>query len=333
MTNTATPQTTPEYSIGYREFIRATFRGIGQVMFQNNAWTGLLFLAGIFWGSYASHTPAVAWGALVAILVSTLTGYLLKQPREDGDTGLWGFNGVLVGCGVMTFLGSSVLSWCVLVLCSAMTVWVRKGFNKIMAPWGINSLTFPFVFCTWIFIICARVFANMPPEFMSTAALPSSVAAQADSFSLLQLVEYWLRGISQVFLVDSWVTGLFFLAALAVSSIWAAAWAAIGSAVALLVIIVMGGPAADISQGLYGFSAVLTGIALGCTFYKPNWKSFVWTLIGIVATVFVQAAMNVAFTPLGLPTFTGPFCLTTWLFLLPGLHLDVRQEPDHTFWG
>ncbi|MDE6928849.1 MAG: urea transporter, partial [Muribaculaceae bacterium] len=42
--------------------IRTLLRGAGQVMFQCSSWTGLLFLAGIFWGAYASHTPAVAWG-------------------------------------------------------------------------------------------------------------------------------------------------------------------------------------------------------------------------------------------------------------------------------
>ena len=146
------------------EHLRIFLRGAGQVMFQPSAWTGLLFIIGIFWGAYTSHTPEVAWGALLGLFVSTLTGYLIDMPSDDGKQGLWGFNGVLVGCAFPTFLGNTVWVWIALVLCSAMTVWVRTGMNNVMAPWRVNSFTFPFVFCTWIFILAARAMNSMPPD-------------------------------------------------------------------------------------------------------------------------------------------------------------------------
>nr|MDE5638385.1 urea transporter [Odoribacter sp.] len=57
---------------------------------------------------------------------------------------------------------------------------------------------------------------------------------------------------------------------------------------------------------------------------KVNWRTFLWSLVGIVATVFIQAAMDTFFTPFGIPTLTGPFCVATWLFLLPHLNLDKK---------
>ena len=54
----------------------ALLRGAGQVMFQGNALTGFFFLLGIFWGAYESDTPAVAWGAVVGLLSSTLAGVM-----------------------------------------------------------------------------------------------------------------------------------------------------------------------------------------------------------------------------------------------------------------
>ncbi len=41
-------------------FVDDMLRGAGQVMFQNNAWTGLLFFCGIFWGAYETDNIAVA---------------------------------------------------------------------------------------------------------------------------------------------------------------------------------------------------------------------------------------------------------------------------------
>jgi urea transporter len=133
------------------------------------------------------------------------------------------------------------------------------------------------------------------------------------------MVEWWLRGVSQVFLIDSWVTGVLFLIGLSLSSGRAALWAAIGSGVALLAASAFGAPADGVSAGLYGFSATLTGIALGDTFGGRGWRSWLWAITGVVATVFIQAGMNALVAPLGLPTLTAPFCVATWLFLLPGL--------------
>ena len=69
------------------DFLKILLRGTGQVMFQNNVWTGLLFFIGIFWGAYAEKAGVVAWGALLGVGVSTLTGYLLGLPEREGRRG------------------------------------------------------------------------------------------------------------------------------------------------------------------------------------------------------------------------------------------------------
>ncbi|MCB9017405.1 MAG: urea transporter [Prevotellaceae bacterium] len=316
------------------EFVKVVLKGAGQVMFQNSAITGLLFFAGIFWGAYEEGQGVVAWGALVGVVVSTLTGYLLGLPCKDGSEGLWGFNGILVGCAMLTFLGNTVFTWLALIFCSAMTTWMRTGFNNALGKFKVNSFTFPFVFTTWLFVLASRAMQAMPPEFMSTPELPAIQFSSDINMGFGDLVVYWLKGISQVFLINSWVTGALFLIGLFLCNKWAAIWAGASSAIALFIILVFKGPGTDISNGLYGFSAVLTGIALGMVFYKVNWRSAIWAVIGVVATVFIQAAMNIFFTPLGLPTFTAPFCLATWLFFLPLFKFDVKSEEleDHSTW-
>ena len=269
---------------GSFDFIKILLRGTGQVMFQNSAWTGLLFMIGIFWGAYAEGQGLVGWGALLGVTVSTVTGYLLGFPAKDGEQGLWGFNGVLVGCAFPTFMGNTVWMWLALALCSALTTWVRAGFNNVMAPWKVNSFTFPFVFCTWMFLI------------------------------------------------NSWVTGICFLAGLFLCSRWAALWAAIGSALALLTVVALKASGSDISDGLYGYSPVLTAIALATVFYKPNFRSALWAVLGILVTVFIQAGMYMLMAPVGIATLTGPFCITTWLFLLPLVRFDDEEKPDHSNW-
>ena len=312
--------------------IRILLRSAGQVMFQNNAWTGLLFFAGIFWGAYHEGQGIVAWGALLGVVVSTLAGYLLGLPAADGEQGLWGFNGVLVGCAFPTFLGDTVWMWLALALCAALTVWVRTAFNNVLAPYKVNSLTFPFVFCTWLFLLAARALQGLPPAHMGEPSLPTAVAASADLHAG-DLAVCWLKGISQVFLIDSWVTGALFLAGLLASSLRAAAWAAAGSALGLLAALSLGASGGDVAAGLYGFGPVLTAVALATVFYRPGFRSAVWALLGIVVTVFVQAGMDVLTAPVGIATLTAPFCIVTWLFLLPLVRFDDAEGPDHSNWN
>lgn len=305
-------------------FPRTFLRGIGQVMFQDNVWTGLLFLIGIIWGAYSEGQGIVAQGVITGTIVSTLTGYILQLPDNKGANGLWGFNGSLVGAAFPTFMGDTVWMWIALVLCSAFTTWVQSGMDNVLRHWKMSSFTFPFVLSTYFFLLASRLFSNMPPEYMGSPELPGNDGGVL-SISIAELLIYWLKGISQVFLINSWQTGLFFLAGLAISNLRAAAWAAISSAIALLVAIVWKGPAHDIAHGLYGFSAVLTGIALGATYCNRSWQTSIWTVLGVIMTVFIQAAMNAFFSPMGLPTLTGPFCVATWLFLFPKYKFFAKE--------
>ena len=316
---------------GSFDFIKILLRGTGQVMFQNSAWTGLLFMIGIFWGAYAEGQGLVGWGALLGVTVSTVTGYLLGFPAKDGEQGLWGFNGVLVGCAFPTFMGNTVWMWLALALCSALTTWVRAGFNNVMAPWKVNSFTFPFVFCTWMFLLAARAMHGLPTTHMADPALPAAFSS-LESIRFGDLAVYWLKGIGQVFLINSWVTGICFLAGVFLFSRWSALWAALGSALALLTVIALKASGSDISDGLYGYSPVLTAIALATVFYKPNFRSALWAVLGILVTVFIQAGMYMLMAPVGIATLTGPFCITTWLFLLPLVRFDDEEKPDHSNW-
>lgn len=304
-------------------FFKLFFKGAGQVMFQGNIWTGIFFLAGIFYGSYETGNPAVAWGAVVGLFMSTITGYLLRYPAEKGTDGLWGFNGILVGCALPTFLGNVPLMWLAIVIFSSMTTWVMVGLNNLLAPYKVSSFTFPFVLTTWFILLAARIMHGLPDSGLGTPEIPGAFSATINA-NFLDLVIYWLKGIAQVFLINSWVTGILFLIGLFISSRWAALWAAIGSALALAVAILYQCNGSDIANGLFGFSPVLTAIALGTTFYHVNWRTAIWSLLGIFATVFIQAGMDTFFEPMGIPTLTGPFCLATWLFLLPHLKLDKK---------
>jgi len=93
-------------------FVDINLRGTAQVMFQNNPITGALFLAAIGWGSYAGGVPEVAIGGLLGLVTATLTALWLRVDHEGLAAGLYGYNGILVGLALATFLASNVQLWC-----------------------------------------------------------------------------------------------------------------------------------------------------------------------------------------------------------------------------
>ena len=86
-------------------------RGIGQVMFQNNALSGLLMLVGIFLNSWQLGVLAVG-GNIISTLAACISGY----GRDDIKNGLYGFNGTLIGIAVGVFMQLSL--WSLLLMVS-----------------------------------------------------------------------------------------------------------------------------------------------------------------------------------------------------------------------
>ena len=106
-------------------------RRIGQVMFQNNALSGLFMLIGIFLNSWQMGILAVCGN-----MISTLTAYFSGYKHNDIKNGLYGFNGTLVGIAVGVFLQLSVGSLIMLIIASALSTWIAYFFQSAtFAPW------------------------------------------------------------------------------------------------------------------------------------------------------------------------------------------------------
>lgn len=314
-------------------FLDINLRGAGQVIFQNNPLTGLFFLAAIIWGAIASGQIDIAIGAVVALVVATVTAMLLNVDQTSLEQGMFGFNGVLVGVAVPTLLADGAAMWFILLVGAAVSTVVMLAVSKIMKTWEAPALTFPFVLTTWFLVLGAYSFGHLPIASMGPAALPHALdtAGAESALNVTELFLAWLKGPAQVFLINNPVSGVLVLVGLLVSSAWAAGLAAIGAAVALAVSLALGASLAAVTAGLYGFSPVLTAVGLGCVFYAPSPRVLVFALLGTVFTVLVQGAMNAGVAPLGIPTFTAPFVFVTWLFLLP--KADLKPHPHGLMQG
>ncbi len=306
-------------------FVDTCLRGAAQVMLQNNPITGLVILIGIGVGAFVSGNPRLIGGAVVGVAVGTVTALLLRADRSSLRQGLFGFSPLLTAIGVLLFLRTDPLVWLYVVFGAAATTLVTLALSKVLGTWEVPALTFPFVLVTWALLFGAYQFRTLAVKTATPPALPGHVkteSASLNSHTLGSMVEE----IAQVYLIESRIAGLIILIGLVINSRRTALFAIIAAVVASLIAIWFDAGATPIDQGLWGFNAVLTGIALGAVLYQPSWSTGLYALAGIIATVFVQAAVTTILTPYGIPTLTAPFVITTWLFLLAKRHFTPRNQ-------
>lgn len=299
-------------------FPKTCLRGAGQVFFMENALTGLLFLVAIAYASYATGVWATTIGAIIGLIVASLTALLLDCDGDSINSGLFGFNGVLIGVALPTFIAASPALWFCIIIGAAVSTVVTAAFSATLTKsWGIPGSTGPFVLTAWLMVAGAYSFGvldvtgNAPK--LASDYLQGIVVIPAP----LELVQIFFRNIAQVFLLGSAISGVIILVGILIASVRAGIAAAIGSLIAMIMAITMRADPAVVIQGLYGFSPVLTAIAVGVIFLKTSGKVVVYTTLATIVTVFVQGAYDVIMTPLGLPSFTAPYVLTMYLFIAP----------------
>jgi urea transporter len=304
--------------------VDALLRGTGQVMFQNNPLTGLLFLVGIF-----VNSPTLGVAALVGLSASTLAAWLLGADRVLLRNGLFGFNGILTGIGLAFFLEPNPALFAYIVLGGAVSSVVMLALATLLGAWDVPALTAPFVLVTWLLLFAVYQFAVLDPtERIAPAALDPAARVQTElrelptstqgaGFTAVNLVNGFFRGVGEVMFQDSLVSGAIFLLGILINSRISFAFAVLGSALGMLTALALGGNGFWVYHGLYGFNAVLCAIALGGLFFVLTWQSAVYAVLSTVLASVAFAAIAVLLSPLGMPALTAPFVLVTWLFLLP----------------
>jgi urea transporter len=307
------------------EFFEDCLRGVGQVMFMNNPITGLLVLVAAW-----TYDPWLGFGGTVGVMVSTLTALLLGFDREAIRLGLFGFNGVLCGLALATFLAPP---WD-----GVSTVWivaVSAGSSVAMAAlaalfggaWGVPPFTFAFNISVLLFLVSGlhmvrgRVGELVEPTAPAvtgpavSGALRESATAVGgtDAIGVLNAV---FRGIGQLFFVNSIIGGVLVLIGILICSRIAALFAVIGSVIGMLVGIALGASGVQVYNGLWGFNSYDACLAIAGVFYVLTWRSALLGMACAAYTALLFGAIGSFLGPWGLPAMTLPFCFGVLTFVM-----------------
>lgn len=302
-------------------FVNATLRGVGQVIFANNPVTGLLILVAMF-----IQAPWLGVMSLCGVAAATLTAMALRLPRDMIQNGIFGLNGLLIGAA-MGFAGRAgngpwSPTWLVAAIAlSALATGVMHAVGTFFAvrlkapPLGVafNSVMLGFV--ALVVFVPQTPFDLGPPP----AAFPSGAV---DGLRLLRSIP---AGLGQVFFSVQGLPISLILLAIGLCTPIGLLVALLGCAMSLLAGLLLGAKPDELYLGLWGYNAALTATAIGGVFYTPNRRSIAIGALCAFLAAIASIGMARALSPLHLPVLSFPFTLVTigcfWLLrrTLPSL--------------
>ncbi|MBN6203468.1 urea transporter [Staphylococcus saprophyticus] len=296
--------------------MRIVLKNISQVLLLNNAWTGLLILLGLFVGSWKVGVMALI-ASVIALLLAKRTNY----SEEEINTGLSGFNPVLTAIALTLFLVPQWYSLIIILVAIVITMPIGSAFREFFKPFSVPMLTMPYVFVSWLILLMSFQFKFVNAD---VNILPNAIKEIQFSGHHIQFINAFLSGFSEIFLLKSVLAGTLILIGIFIASRKAGVYAIVANLIGFLAVIVLGANHDQINEGLFGYNVILTVLALGIAF-RTRIQRPISIVLGILLTVVIHAGMTTLLTPYGLPVFTLPFIIATWIMLFAGNQMKAQE--------
>lgn len=306
--------------------VDSTFRGMGQVIFINNPLSGLIFFIAVL-----IYSPWSALLFIVSAYACTLTAHLFGYPIDKIRAGLYSFNGALIALLLANFLTPKG-SWGILlyaVIAAGSSVPLYHAATKVLTEkLGIPVLSLPFS------LVGLAVLLLMPTVAYGFAkhALLNPVAdsftginpalrpkADADPVPLADgLFNALIRGVSEVFLLNSVIVGALVILGILISCRRSAVATVVGSAAASGLGVLLGADGYQVYAGLWGYAGALTAVALygRSQILVPTWEAFLLTIAAAAASGFLYGALAEFLSSFGAIPLSLPFVLITVMTVL-----------------
>ncbi|REB04805.1 urea transporter [Sporosarcina sp. BI001-red] len=294
--------------ITWREITTATCKGVSQVLFIENTITGIFILLAI-----AVSSPLLGIVALLSSLFGTLIGIAGKADEQLIHQGLLGYSPVLTGMALMLFL-TGPYHWIIALVGAVVTAFFSVTVMHFMRHSEIPVLTFPFIIVSWIILLASyrldiiQLSSDLVPQDLSRWDL--HIAGKVSA------VQAMLNGMGQIFFLHNLASGVL----LYIGLFWAGwrfgVFAIVGNIFAVLTAFALFAEHSLIHAGLYGYNAILTILAVSVVFKDATNRLAILTgILGACLSVPMTGAVTTLLMPYGLPAFTMPFVLCTWLLL------------------
>jgi len=295
-------------------FLDNYYRSLGETVFVNNPFLGMLILVSIFIG-HAKAGLGCALGGLIATMTDQFLGL---HPQSMLDSGVSSFNGSLLGT-VLPALFHLVSDqgheqesklWVAVCFGSFVSVFISSALLNSLGKLKAPFMTLPFNFIALISFLNFQSSEFSPP---AESDLPLN-----DSIDWMKVLEGCVLSMGQVYAVQNIITSIIMWAAVFLYNPVLALLSALGAIIGTFLPLAFLDPSSyeSVYTGLWGYSCILSMAAVSFACFPLSKKSIFAGFVNVICTVFAQKSLITTLSKAKLPVFTLPFTLSTLLMVL-----------------
>ncbi len=276
-------------------FVDSILFSYAQIFFSSRRWFGGVVLLSTF------IVPELGLVALLGVVVSNLTAYLLKFDETKIRNGFYGFNGILFGAAAVFYFKLTLFLLVLVFVFIIITFFVSAVLeHHLAAVFNLPGLSLPFVVTLYIFVIFLTNFNFIQPrnfEFIDYAFLGF----------LPPIVKTYFKSFALIVFQSSIVSGIIFAVAILFFSRVMFILSVIGFLVNQLFVQLIMPQHGETFVVLSSFNSILTSFALGGNLIIPSKKSFLLTVISSLMIVILTGFFSKLLSPYLLPVLVLPF--------------------------
>ncbi len=302
-----------------KQFIKSIIFSYSQIFFSTNLIFGILLFVVSFFDIYAGLA------GVLSVVVTNFTAKTIGFNTKNIDSGLYGFNALLVGLGIGVYFNFSLLLLLIIVLASVFTLFITIATEGFLYKYGLPFLSLPFLIGIWGITLASSEFTHLGISQRGVYFLNElySIGGQnlvdfynwTNELPVTQSLKTYFISLGAIFFQYNVLTGIIIAIGLFYYSRIAFTISLLGFYTAYLFYLAIGSNISDVTYAYIGFNYILTAIAIGSFFIIPSKGSYFSTVFLMPLVVIITISLSSVFVVFGLSIYSLPFNFTVLLFL------------------
>ena len=262
---------------------------------------------------------------VIAVLTANFAAQGLGFKKSYVQSGLYGFNALLVGLGLGMLYQPSPTFFFVLFFASLFTFFLTIFLEGFFGKYGLPYIGWPFLLAIWLVSLSTREFTALNISergiFMINEMYRYGginmvrLYFWANNLPLHESIITYFKSLAAIFFQYHLLAGVLVAIGLLIYSRIAFLLTIVGFFGAYFYYIIIGADLTQLSHTHIGFNYILSAIAIGGFFIVPSWASFLWVLLLTPVISFIMKSGVAFFGLMHLPVYSLPFNIVVLMFL------------------
>ena len=270
---------------------------------------------------------------IIAVVIANILAWALGYNKYFLQSGLYGFNALLVGLGIGLFYQPSIELYLLVTIAAVICFFLTVVFQGILGKYGLPFLSIPFLITIWIIALSGSNLTALNISERSIFIYNELYALGGlkivGFYNFLEnsisspFIKIYFHSLAAIFFQHHLLAGIIIAVGLLIYSRITFVLSVLGYSVAFLFYNFVGIEFNSLNYTFIGFNYILTAIALGGYYLVPNRVSYGWIILMLPAVVLIAISTQQILLLFKISPYSLPFNIVVLMFLYA---LKLREK-------